>query len=201
MSVVIALMPFGLCRRDRKPQHQTHTTLFAAPTTAASILSNEFSAILCAAAMQIRKRFRVERHKIFITWRLALGIVWHVPGVCPHTLFHSSTFCGIHIKLCETSFLLLFFFWLQLFQHKNSIFIAPFSHSPHTPHPFVISAFFAADVYHSCFKHIFKLRFLVRKSNTCQYVLFCNVDANNKKMMIRELIHWSWDFAAKAVIM
>lgn len=75
MSVVIALMPFGLCRRDRKPQHQTHTTLFAAPTTAASILSNEFSAILCAAAMQIRKRFRVERHKIFITWRLALGIV------------------------------------------------------------------------------------------------------------------------------
>lgn len=98
------------------------------------------------------------------------------------------------------------FVWLQLFQHKNSISpFAPFSPPyTHTLIPLLFQLYIlrhlCAELYHSCFllvryklKHIQALIFMPKNIRR-HYTFLCILDANKNEMIIRKLIHWSWDW-------
>lgn len=101
-----------------KGKNHTHST---------RALRNMMGFWYCAVAMQIQQSFRVFRHKIFITWRLVLGIVWRVLRRA-YILWHSSMFHNISLSLS----LSILFRCVPIFsghnhsstKKKNSIFIA-----------------------------------------------------------------------------
>lgn len=101
-----------------KGKNHTHST---------RALRNMMGFWYCAVAMQIQQSFRVFRHKIFITWRLVLGIVWRVLRRA-YILWHSSMFYNISLSLS----LSILFRCVPIFsghnhsstKKKNSIFIA-----------------------------------------------------------------------------